>query len=265
MTAPKKKPPAKKKKTGGGAAAGRFRPGRLLIRLGWVAFWAGVLLTVSQFIWPDIGRLATENPETTALIEARQEEAQKAGRPFKPTRRFVGYDNISPYLIQAVLIAEDDSFLSHSGFDVAMIKRAIEKNLDAGRLKYGASTITQQLAKNLWLSVDKTWPRKFREAIYTWRLEKALPKKRILELYLNVVEWGAGPVRGRGGRPALFSQTSRRPGPPGGGPPGRRPAQPPALQSRRRLGLRPPPGPADSPDHAPAGSGRSLALRPTGC
>ncbi len=99
---------------------------------------------------------------------------------------------ISPHLVQAVLIAEDDRFFRHHGLDWEMIKNALERNLDAGRVKFGASTITQQLAKNLYLSPERSLGRKLREALLALGLEAFLPKPRILELYLNVVEWGPG-------------------------------------------------------------------------
>jgi len=90
------------------------------------------------------------------------------------------------------LIAEDDKFWKHEGFDYEAIQKAIEKDLKAKKYKVGASTITQQLVKNLYLSPEKSLTRKISEALITWRMEKVLPKKRILELYLNVVEWGEG-------------------------------------------------------------------------
>jgi monofunctional glycosyltransferase len=97
---------------------------------------------------------------------------------------------ISPYLIKAVIIAEDDKFWTHEGFDVEAIQKAMEKDLKAGQFKVGGSTISQQLAKNLYLSPSKNVLRKLKEAILTWRIERNLKKKRIIEIYLNVVEWG---------------------------------------------------------------------------
>jgi monofunctional biosynthetic peptidoglycan transglycosylase len=104
----------------------------------------------------------------------------------------VPWDEISQYLVQAVVISEDDKFWTHDGFDFEAIKTALEKDLRKKTWRYGGSTITQQLAKNLFLSPSRNPIRKLREIILTWRLERALPKKRILELYLNVVEWGSG-------------------------------------------------------------------------
>ena len=99
---------------------------------------------------------------------------------------------ISPYVIKAVLIAEDDKFWSHEGFDFEAIQKAMEKDLKARRFKVGGSTISQQLAKNLYLTPSKNVLRKVKEAILTWRIERNLTKKRIIELYLNLVEWGEG-------------------------------------------------------------------------
>jgi monofunctional biosynthetic peptidoglycan transglycosylase len=104
----------------------------------------------------------------------------------------VPLSKISPYLIKAVLIAEDDKFWRHEGFDYEAIQKAIEKDLKAKKFKSGGSTITQQLARNLYLSPEKSLIRKVSEALITWRMEKVLSKKRILELYLNVAEWGEG-------------------------------------------------------------------------
>ena len=99
---------------------------------------------------------------------------------------------ISPYLIKAVIIAEDDKFWKHEGFDFEAIQKAVEKDLKARKFKAGGSTISQQLAKNLYLTPSKNPLRKIKEAILTWRIERTLSKKRIIELYLNVVEWGEG-------------------------------------------------------------------------
>jgi len=91
-----------------------------------------------------------------------------------------------------VIISEDDKFWSHHGFDLDAIQKALEKNVEKGKFKFGGSTISQQLTKNLYLTPDKNPIRKFKEAVITWRIERTLSKRRILELYLNVVEWGEG-------------------------------------------------------------------------
>ncbi len=144
-------------------------------------------------VYPDVGRLAEENPAKTAFMEYREAEWQREGLTDKKIdQRWVSLDNVSQNLIKAVLIGEDDKFWHHEGFDYQAIERAIEKNIVAKKFKMGGSTISQQLAKNLYLSPSKNPVRKIKEAILTWRLEKALSKRRILELYVNVVEWGDG-------------------------------------------------------------------------
>jgi len=152
-----------------------------------------ILLPLLYFLAvPNISNLKKQNPKKTAFMEYREREEQGKGRKTKVNQRWVPLSNISPYLIKAVLIAEDDKFWKHEGFDYEAIQKAIEKDLKAKKFKSGGSTITQQLARNLYLSPEKYLIRKISEAIITWRMEKVLSKKRILELYLNVAEWGEG-------------------------------------------------------------------------
>jgi monofunctional biosynthetic peptidoglycan transglycosylase len=141
---------------------------------------------------PDLSKLKKENPQKTALMEYRKKELKEKGKKFRMNQTWVPLPNISPYLVKAVLIAEDDKFWSHEGFDYEAIQKALEKDIKAGRLKFGGSTISQQLTRNLYLSPEKSLLRKIREGIITWRMEKTLSKRRILELYLNWVEWGNG-------------------------------------------------------------------------
>jgi monofunctional biosynthetic peptidoglycan transglycosylase len=143
-------------------------------------------------LMPDLYRLKDRNPSKTAFMEYREKQWLEKGRRVQVHQVWVPLSRISPYLVKAVLIAEDDKFWSHEGFDYESIKQAIEKDLQSGRLKFGGSTISQQLARNLYLSPAKSFWRKFREVLITWRMEQVLPKKRILELYLNIVEWGDG-------------------------------------------------------------------------
>lgn len=145
-----------------------------------------------NLVFPNISCLKKDPPKTTAFMKYRQEMARKAGKNLTVSRSWVALASISPYLVQAVVISEDDKFWSHRGFDFEAMKTAIEKDIKAKTWRFGGSTITQQLVKNLFLSPSKNPLRKLREFILTWRLERALPKKRILELYLNVVEWGDG-------------------------------------------------------------------------
>jgi monofunctional biosynthetic peptidoglycan transglycosylase len=140
---------------------------------------------------PSVTPLATGNPTTTAFIELRRAEAADAGRPFALEWKWTRFEKISPYLRGAVVYAEDIDFWKHGGVDWGAIEDAAEATLEGGSGR-GGSTITQQLAKNLYLSPSRSVTRKLREFMITYRLEDALDKKRILELYLNVAEWGDG-------------------------------------------------------------------------
>ncbi|MDA8169935.1 MAG: monofunctional biosynthetic peptidoglycan transglycosylase [Nitrospiraceae bacterium] len=145
------------------------------------------------FVFPNIAALKKTNPKKTAFMQYRERQWREQGDWKKQiTQRWVPYSRISPYLIKAVLIGEDDKFWNHDGFDFDAIEAAMEKDIKAKKFKFGASTISQQLAKNLYLSPSKSPIRKIKEAILTWRIEKNLTKKRILEIYLNVAEWGDG-------------------------------------------------------------------------
>ena len=144
-------------------------------------------------VYPDVGLLVEKNPAKTAFMESREAEWQRDGlKDKKIKQKWVPLGQVSQNLIKAVLIGEDDKFWHHEGFDYQAIERAIEKNIMAKKFKMGGSTISQQLAKNLYLSPSKNPVRKIKEAILTWRLEKTLSKRRILELYVNVAEWGDG-------------------------------------------------------------------------
>lgn len=171
------------------------KPGKFL-RFIKVAIVLVVLLVVGfagfYMVYPDVSKLKKQNPGKTSFMEYREAEYRAQGKKIRIQSRWVPLRSISPYLMKAVLIAEDDKFWSHHGFDTEAIQKALEKNLEAGRFKLGGSTISQQLTKNLYLTPSKNPVRKLKEAIITWRLERALSKRRILELYLNVVEWGEG-------------------------------------------------------------------------
>ena len=127
------------------------------------------------------------NPKSTAFMERYLE---KPGA--KVRHAWVPYERISEHLKRAVVAAEDARFLDHEGFDWEAIQQAMQKNERRGKVVAGASTISQQLAKNLFLSGERSWLRKGEEAAITWMLERTLSKRRILELYLNVAEWGEG-------------------------------------------------------------------------
>ena len=142
------------------------------------------------FFYPNVSKLKRENPKKTAFMEYRQKERKVQGKKFTIQQKWVPLSRISNYLIKAVIIAEDDKFWKHEGFDFDAIQKAIERDLREGKFKFGGSTISQQLVKNLYLSPSKNPVRKLQEAFITWRMERNLSKRRILELYLNVVEWG---------------------------------------------------------------------------
>ena len=162
------------------------------------ALWKGLLYSVGALLiaflvaqlwfFSHIVYWSRYHPETTAFMESRL-----AARPgLKLAQTWVPYDRISIHLKRAVVVAEDAKFLDHEGFDWEAIQDALAKNQRKGRVVAGASTISQQLAKNLFLSGERSWLRKGQEAIITGMLEHTLSKRRILELYLNVAEWGDG-------------------------------------------------------------------------
>lgn len=141
---------------------------------------------------PDVTFLNDTLPTETALMKQRDREyaATHNGRAPKHSQSIVPYSAISNSLKAAVLIGEDDAFFAHEGFDYKRIKEAVTMDWEKKRFARGASTITQQLAKNLFLSTSKNPIRKLKEAILTHRMEQELEKKRIFEIYLNVIEWG---------------------------------------------------------------------------
>jgi monofunctional glycosyltransferase len=141
---------------------------------------------------PDVRVLAKTNPASTAWMELRAAEAAREGRSMRRVQRWVPYSRIAQNLKRAVLVAEDAAFWDHEGIDLEEIRKSIQINWEQGRAIRGASTITQQLAKNLYLSPSRDPLRKLRELIISRRLEAALPKARIFEIYLNVIEWGDG-------------------------------------------------------------------------
>ena len=163
-------------------------------RLALAVFLAALAMDIGvYFFYPNVSRLKRHHPARTAFMIYRERQWRREGLTGKRIiQRWVPYSRISPYIKKAVLIGEDGTFWRNDGFDVEAIKAAMLKDIQAGRFKFGASTITQQLARNLWLSPAKNPLRKIKEAILAWRLNRDLPKRRILELYLNEVEWGDG-------------------------------------------------------------------------
>ena len=173
--------------------AARGRVFRRVLRGAAVA--GAVAFAVVAYVYltlPDVRVLATTNPTTTAFMRLRQEEAARDGRQLRHEHRWVRYSRISKNLQRAVIVAEDSRFFEHEGVDIEEIRKSIEINMERGAAIRGASTITQQLAKNLYLSPSRNPLRKLRELIIARRMEAALSKARIFEIYLNVIEWGDG-------------------------------------------------------------------------
>ena len=152
--------------------------------LGWLAWTAAT--------WPDVAALATGNPETTAFIERYRARQRRAGASDAVAWTWVSYGRISPHLKRAVLVAEDIGFFDHQGFAGEEIREALRTAWRERELPRGASTLTQQVAKNLWLTPSYNPLRKLEEALLTRQLERHLDKRRILEIYLNVAEFGPG-------------------------------------------------------------------------
>jgi monofunctional glycosyltransferase len=155
----------------------------LLLAVGLATLW----LTL-----PDPAAWSRANPTTTALVEQRRAEARAAGRRYQPVMSWIPLERIPRRLTDAVVASEDAKFFGHGGFDWEALRAAFRLNLSSRRYARGGSTITQQLAKNLYLGTEKSLLRKAREALLTAKLERRLDKRRILALYLNVAEWGEG-------------------------------------------------------------------------
>ena len=166
-------------------------------RLGkWVRIIITALLIVATlyqgWILFSVFRYKSSNPASTAMMEQRASEARSKGEEVKRVQMWVPYDRMSRSLVRAVLAGEDSRFFDHAGFDWEEMRKALEEDWNRGEFKRGASTISQQLAKNLFLSTSKNPLRKLHEALITKEMEWILGKRRILEIYLNVIEWGDG-------------------------------------------------------------------------
>jgi monofunctional glycosyltransferase len=168
----------------------RFR----FVVFAWKAFCYGlgaaVLLAIGVQLWflSHLIYWSSYNPSSTAFMDRYLEQMPGA----KLRYQWVPYNRISENLKRSVVAAEDAKFLDHEGFDWEAIQKAMQKNEQRGKVVAGASTITQQLSKNLFLSGSRSWLRKGQEAAITWMMERTLSKRRILEIYLNVAEWGEG-------------------------------------------------------------------------
>jgi monofunctional biosynthetic peptidoglycan transglycosylase len=156
---------------------------------------SALVVAIALFIYlslPDVTDLRSKDPRTTALMVQRWREAQKSDQKFQLRQKWVAFDRIPKLLIDTVRVTEDAAFYQHKGVDFAELKIVIKKSWEKGELVRGASTITQQLAKNLYLSTEKSILRKIKEYFIARRLEETLPKSRIFHLYLNVIEFGPG-------------------------------------------------------------------------
>jgi monofunctional biosynthetic peptidoglycan transglycosylase len=142
--------------------------------------------------YDNIRQLKTQNAGETAFMREQAAQAKKGNRPFHKLQHWLSLRSIPQDAIDAVIVSEDGTFWSHHGFDWFEFRESIERNFEEGRAARGASTITQQLVKNLYLSSSKNPLRKMKEWILTWYMEQELSKSRILEIYLNVIEWGDG-------------------------------------------------------------------------
>lgn len=160
--------------------------------------WRGALVALILAAYMQVGFFTAVlwwkffNPANTAFMEAGLERLQEKDPDAELRHKWVSYDRISINLKRAVVAAEDSRFLEHEGFDWEGMQKAMEKNLKKGRIVAGGSTISQQLAKNLFLSASRNPLRKVQEAVITVMIEQVWGKRRILEVYMNVIEWGNG-------------------------------------------------------------------------
>ena len=167
-------------------------------RIAWKAFCyalgalVAAALAVQLWFFAQVLWWRNFEPATSAFMDRRLEQLRAKDPKARLSHQWTPYARISANLKRAVVASEDAKFLDHEGFDWEAISKAIEKNERRGRVVSGASTISQQLAKNLFLSGERSYLRKGEEAAITWMLESALSKRRILELYLNYAEWGEG-------------------------------------------------------------------------
>jgi len=164
-----------------------FGGAALLLLLALAAVAVDIILSM-----PDVSDLKTHNPGSSALMEARVRESARAGRRLTIRQEWVAFDRIPRLLKEAVRVSEDAAFYTHNGVDFVELREAIKRDLNEGRFARGGSTITQQLAKNLYLSTAKSPLRKLKEFFIARRLERALTKERIFHLYLNLIEFGPG-------------------------------------------------------------------------
>lgn len=178
----------------------------------WRGFLALLLLILLYQLWIflHICYWVHQNPNSTAFMRDRLQAQQTENPKARLKHQWVEYEQISVNLKRAVVAAEDAKFVQHDGFDWDGIQQAYEKNLKKGRLVAGGSTISQQLAKNLFLSSQRTPWRKLQEAVITLMLEQMMSKRRILEIYLNVIEWGDGVFGAEAAAKHYYGVSARR-------------------------------------------------------
>jgi monofunctional biosynthetic peptidoglycan transglycosylase len=166
---------------------------RVLRFAGWVAAAAiAIFLAVQLSFLVRVWWWRDHDPEATAFMKSRLTQMRVKNPQAQLQHRWVAYSRISENMKRAIVVAEDSRFVDHEGFDWDAIEKAREKNQKKGRIVAGGSTISQQLAKNLFLSPSRTPWRKGQEALITVMIEHLMDKRRILEIYLNVIEWGDG-------------------------------------------------------------------------
>ncbi len=181
--------------------------------IGYLVLWSIALAilvpSVYLFSLPYVPALRTRNPTKTTLMELREKQAQQIGKDIKIKFIWKNLSEISPYLVHAVLLSEDDMFYQHKGFDMEQIHVAMKTDWEKKRFAYGGSTITNQLARSLYLSPRKNLLRKAKEALITVLLERYLTKRRMMELYLNVIEWGQGVFGAEAAARAYFQKSAK--------------------------------------------------------
>jgi len=153
---------------------------------------AFLLFEILTIPFASIMALQSINPRETALMRQRVDEAEDEEKPLKIVQTWIPISRLPRHVLDAIVVAEDGTFYEHGGFDWYEVQESLERNLEEGRVARGGSTITQQLAKNLFLSTSKDPVRKLKEAVITVLMEGRLSKQRILELYVNLIEWGRG-------------------------------------------------------------------------
>ncbi len=160
----------------------------IVILIGCFAVFAG-------YIWlsiPDVAYLKKENPTTTSLMDFRKAEAEAAGKKYAVKQQWQPYQQIPEIFVRTVTLSEDAGFWGHEGVDWEELEKALDESWKSGKPFRGASTITQQTAKNLFLTPERSYVRKIREYFIAKKLEENLSKSRIIEIYLNVIEFGDG-------------------------------------------------------------------------